>query len=439
MARILYFDCFSGAAGDMILGALIDAGLPFAALREALGRLALDGAEVTCERVSRGGIAATKFGVAGEPPPDDAAGHMHGAGDAHAHGRTDDHRHGHGHPHHHDATGAEHAHGAAVLPHAHRTVAEILRLIDGAALGPAARERAHAMVHRLAAAEAAIHQMPIEQVHLHEVGAIDSIVDIVGAAFAFDWFGADRVIVSALNVGGGMVRSAHGVIPVPAPATLRLLGDAPIYAGEVKKELLTPTGALVLTTYATAFGDIPRMRVTATGYGAGDRDLPGTPNVVRVLVGESDDSASSMQVVVLECEIDDMNPQIFGVLMDRLVAAGALDVFYVPVQMKKGRPGTLVTIVAPPARRAALAETMFRETTTIGIRYAEMARECLSREIVSVVTPLGPVRFKLARRDGAVLNASPEFDDVARIASEHGLPVKAVQAVAMKAYLGHQG
>jgi len=425
MARILYFDCFSGAAGDMILGALLDAGLPFDALRAALGSLAVD-AEVTCERVSRGGIAATKFRVAGEPPPD-AGGHRR-------------HHDGHGHRHHHDQSHADehhggHTHAPVAEPHVHRRVADIHALIARAALTADARTRAQAMVQRLAEAEAAIHQMSVDEVHLHEVGALDSIVDIVGAAFAFEWFGADRVVVSPMNVGGGMVRSTHGLIPVPAPATLRLLGDAPIYAGDGRTELVTPTGALVLTAYATGFGAMPAMRVAATGYGAGDRELPGTPNVLRVLVGETEDAEPATRVVVLECEIDDMNPQIFGVLIDRLLAAGALDVFYQSVQMKKGRPGTLVTIVAPPARRAALAELMFRETTTIGIRYTEMARECLAREVVTVETPLGAVRFKVARRGGVVLNVSPEFDDLTRIAGERGLPVKEVQAVAGKAYL----
>jgi hypothetical protein len=312
---------------------------------------------------------------------------------------------------------------------------EILALIEQSALPPGGRLRARALFERLAEAEAAIHQMPVERVHLHEVGALDSIIDIVGAVFAIGWFGADRIVVSPMNVGGGMVRSAHGHFPVPAPATVRLLGEAPIYSSGVQAELLTPTGALLLTGHASAFGPVPAMRVERVGYGAGHRELRDTPNVLRVLVGESTESAPTERVVVLACEIDDMNPQIFGLLMDRLYAAGALEVFYQPVQMKKNRPGTLATIIAPPARRADLAAMVFRETTTIGIRYQEMDRERLDREVVEVPTPLGPVRFKVASHAGAVVNASPEFEDCARIAAERGLPVKEVQARAVKAWL----
>jgi uncharacterized protein (TIGR00299 family) protein len=277
--------------------------------------------------------------------------------------------------------------------------------------------------------------MPVEHVHLHEVGELDSIIDIVGAVFALEWFGADRIVVSPINVGSGVVRSAHGVYPVPAPATLRLLGRAPVYGRDVNAELLTPTGALLLTDYASEYGAMPAMRVERMGYGAGDRDFEGTPNVLRLVVGESAASPSSMRVCVVECEIDDMNPQIFGVLMDHLYAVGALDVFYAPVQMKKNRPGTLVTIVAKPSDRDAVTEVMFRESTTIGLRYSEMDRECLERESVEVSTPIGLVRFKVASRNGRVLNAQPEFDDVSRLAADNGMPVKEAQAIVTKAWL----
>jgi pyridinium-3,5-bisthiocarboxylic acid mononucleotide nickel chelatase len=272
-------------------------------------------------------------------------------------------------------------------------------------------------------------------VHLHEVGALDSVVDVVGAVFALEWFGADQIVVSPINVGGGTVQTEHGLYPVPAPATLKLLGDAPVYSGSIAKEMLTPTGALLLSAYATSYGGMPPMRVTGVGYGAGDRDLDGTPNVLRVVVGESAPAPAGMRVAVVECEIDDMNPQIFGVLMDRLYAAGALDVFYAPVQMKKNRPGTLLTMVSRPQDRQALVDLVFRETTTIGVRYLEMARECLDRETVPVETPLGTVRFKVAGRDGRVLNAQPEFEDLVRLATEHGRPIKDLQAVAAKAWL----
>jgi hypothetical protein len=407
VSRVLYFDCFSGISGDMTLGALLDAGLPLDALKAALGTLALGpDVHVHADRVMRTGIAATKFTV-------------------HAH----DHRGSHAHEPH--ADGNAHAHDGG---HAHRSLPEIFGLIDKSALAPAARDRARAMFQRLAEAEASIHRMPVEQVHLHEVGALDSIIDIVGAVFALEWVGADRIVCSPLNVGGGMVQSAHGVFPVPAPATVALLGDAPIYAGAVQKELVTPTGALIASTYAAAFGPVPAMRVERVGYGAGERDDPSTPNVLRVLIGETTDARTTERVTVVECEIDDMNPQIFGVAMEKLYAAGALEVFYVAAQMKKNRPGTLLTVVCRPEQRAALADIIFSETTTIGLRHYDVDRECLQREHVTVETPIGAVRFKVASRNGRVLNAAPEFDDCARLAAAHRLSVKEVQAIAIRAY-----
>ena len=313
---------------------------------------------------------------------------------------------------------------------------EIFALIDGSGLSPEGRDRAKAMFQRLAEAEAAIHQMPVEQVHLHEVGALDSIIDIVGIVFAMEWAGADRIVCSPLNVGGGMVRSAHGVFPVPAPATVSLLGDAPIYSGAVQKELVTPTGALIVSSYASAFGPLPAMTVEHVGYGAGDHDFASTPNVLRVFVGRpaAAGQPGTGRVVVIECEIDDMNPQLFGVAMDRLYAAGALEVFYVAAQMKKNRPGTLLTVVAPPDHRERLSAIIFNETTTIGLRYSEVDRECLQREMVSVDTPVGPVRVKLAWRDGRLVNAVPEFEDCAALAATKNLSVKEVQALAVKAF-----
>jgi pyridinium-3,5-bisthiocarboxylic acid mononucleotide nickel chelatase len=359
----LYFDCFSGASGDMILGAFVDLGLPMAGLREALGSLAIEYGEVTTERVTRAGVSATKFRV------------IEHAADA--------------------STGGAH--------------------------------------ERLADAEASIHGTPIERVHLHEVGALDSIIDIVGAVYAFEWFGVSDIVVSPLNVGGGTVRCAHGVFPVPAPATARLLAGTPIY-GNGTTELVTPTGALLLTGYAREFGPLPPMRVDRIGYGAGDRDPKDAPNVLRVLRGERA-QAAGQHVVQIECEIDDMNPQLFGPLMDRLAEAGALDVFYAAVQMKKNRPGTLVTVISPPDKREAVTAVLFTHTTTIGVRFQEMRRDTLDRRIVTVETPLGPLRIKVASRDGRVLNAAAEFDDCARVAAERGMPIKDVQAIAMRAWL----
>jgi len=277
--------------------------------------------------------------------------------------------------------------------------------------------------------------MPVEQVHLHEVGALDSIIDIVGIVFALEWAGADRVVCSPLNVGGGMVQSAHGLFPVPAPATVKLLGDAPVYSGPIQKELVTPTGALIVTSYAGSFGPVPAMNIERVGYGAGERDDPASPNVLRVLIGRAaDQPRATERVTVIECEIDDMNPQIFGVVMDKLYAAGALEVFYVPVQMKKNRPGTLLTVIAAPERLAQMSDIVFRETTTIGLRHSDVARECLDREIVAVDTPVGAIRFKIARRDGRVLNAVPEFEDCAALAAEKNLSIKEVQALAVSSY-----
>ena len=404
--KVLYFDCFAGAAGDMILGALLDAGLPFEELRRALGSLAVDGWDVSVDRVLKTGVSATKFRV-----------HEH----AHQGSGIGEQGSGHHHTHVHD--------------HGHHSLTEIFSAIDRSSLSASGKARAIKMFKRLGEAEAAIHGMPIEKVHLHEVGAVDSIIDIVGAVFALEWFNADRIVVSPMNVGGGMVKSAHGVFPVPAPATLALLKDAPVYSSGIQQELLTPTGALILTEYASEFGPVPAMKIQKVGYGAGDRELKETPNVVRVLVGEAGDSSTSMTVTVLECEIDDMNPQIYGVLMDKLYQAGALEVFYVSVQMKKNRPGTLMTIVAKPEDREAMTEIVFRESTTIGIRHQELSRECLDREMVTVTTSLGPVRFKVARRDGRVLNAQPEFEDLAKLSEQRGIPIKDVQALAHKAWL----
>ena len=420
MSRVLYFDCFSGISGDMTLGALIDAGLPLADLTRALGSLTLGDVELRAEKVLRTGVSATKFSVH-EGPLNPEPGTRNPA-------------------------------SADSKPHAHRHLPKIFKMIDGSALSPEGRERAKAMFQRLGEAEAAIHQMPVEKVHLHEVGALDSIIDIVGVVFAMEWAGADRVVCSPLNVGGGMVHSAHGVFPVPAPATVTLLGKTPVYGGAVQKELVTPTGALIATTYASSFGPLPAMAVERVGYGAGDRDDPVTPNVLRVLIGEetaglkacttpgSDSEVvqafrpAGDRVSVIECEIDDMNPQIFGLVMDRLYAAGALEVFYIAVQMKKNRPGTLLTVVAPPGLRATMTDLIFRETTTIGLRHHDVDRECLEREIVPVETSIGTVRVKVASRGGRVLNATPEFEDCAALASAHNLPVKDVQALAMKAY-----
>jgi uncharacterized protein (TIGR00299 family) protein len=388
----LYLDCFSGASGDMMLGALLDLGLPLSALRDALGSLAIEYGEISADRVTRAGVSATKFRLSEKGAPADGGSHKH----------------------HH-------------LKH-------VIAAIRRSSLSAPAQERAVHLFERLAEAEASIHGTPIERVHLHEVGALDSIIDIVGAVFGMEWFGIGDVVSSPLNVGGGTVQCAHGVFPVPAPATARLLAGVPVY-GQGTSELVTPTGALLVTGYARSFGPMPTMRVEAIGYGAGDRNPQDRPNVLRIFKGQREAASAAQTVVQLECEIDDMNPQLFGPLMDHLTAAGALDVFYSAVQMKKNRPGTLVTVIAPPDRRESIAGVLFSHSTTIGVRYQELQRDTLDREIRTIETPLGAIRFKVATRSGRVLNAAPEFEDCARIADERGIPIKEVHAIALRAWL----
>ncbi|MCC7007306.1 MAG: nickel pincer cofactor biosynthesis protein LarC [Acidobacteria bacterium] len=464
MGRVMYLDCFSGAAGDMLLGAFLDAGLPLEALQRALGSLAVDH-ELRVTRVIRAGISATSVQVldphrpaASSAPPTDAGaaphahGH-HGEADHHAdrehhshhhdhdhhHHHDHDHQHDHGHHHHgHDHGGGRghshpHAHGAD----GHRTLHEIAHLIDHSSLSAAGKARAKALFHRLGEAEAAIHDMPLDEVHLHEVGALDSIIDIVGNVFAFEWFGIDDVVASPVNVGGGTVEIAHGRYPVPAPATARLITGAPVYSAGPQVELLTPTGALLVSGYAKSYGALPPMRIEHVGYGAGTRDFRDVPNVVRVVIGEraaATGAGSAESIVKIECEIDDMSPQLFAPAMERLSAQGALDVFLTPVQMKKNRPGTLVTVLGPEDRRQAIADVLFRETTTLGVRFERMERETLERHWEDVSVLGGVVRMKIGTRGGEVLNAAPEFDDCVRIAEATGRPVKHVQADAMQAW-----
>lgn len=392
MARALYFDCFAGAAGDMIVGALLDAGVAFEDLRAALATLPLGGYRLAAEPIVRAGIAATKFRVEIE------------------------------HAHHHP-----------------RSLGDIIRIIDGSGLSDTTKARTLRLFERLARVEAGIHRQPVETIHLHEVGAVDSIVDITGAVVALELLGVDRCLASPLNVGSGAVECAHGVLPVPAPATAELLRGVPMYSTGLEAELVTPTGALLVSEFAGEFGPLPEMRVERIGYGAGDRDLGRLPNLLRVLVGElTAAGATAETVTVIESEIDDMNPQLYAHLMERLYAAGAVEVFYAPIHMKKNRPGTLLTAVCPPGRREAVCEALFRESTTIGLRFYQAGRDKLERRIVCVRTSVGNVRLKIASRGSRVLNYAPEYEDCARLAAEHQLAVKEVQHLAIKAYLdGH--
>lgn len=404
MSRLVYFDCASGASGDMLLGALVDLGLPLDVLRQELAKLPLGGYRLEARPVDRAGLRATKVDV---------------VIDTHAHGRHDgqqDHRH-HGHHEHHE----------------HRGLPEILDLLGRSSLDAVVKDRAAALFRRLAEAEAAVHGASPEEVLFHEVGAVDSIVDIVGGVCGLAWLKADRFAASPLNVGSGAVTMAHGTFPVPPPATARLVRGALVY-GAGEGELLTPTGALLVTAYAATYGPLPALRLEGVGHGAGTRDTPGRPNVLRLIVGEDASEGASERVLVLETEIDDMPPQLYGPLIDRLLASGALDVFYTPVQMKKGRPGVLVTVLGEPSRRGALEEVLFTETTTLGVRGQEWDRTALERDRVVVETPHGPVAIKVGRRGGRVYNAQPEFEDCRRVAEARGVAVKEVWAAALAAY-----
>ncbi len=402
MSRVAYFDCASGASGDMVLGALVDLGLPLDRLRAELAKLPLEGYRLEARSVDRAGMRATKVEVVVE-----ADGH--------------DHDHGHEEGHGHD--------------HPHRPLSEILRMIDASTLDATVKERASALFRRLGEAEAAVHGIEVEDVAFHEVGAVDSIVDVVGAIIGLGWLDVDRFLASPLNVGSGTVKIAHGEYPVPPPATLRLVSGVPVY-GDGKGELLTPTGALLVTAHASGYGPLPPLRPEGVGHGAGERDTPGRPNVLRLIVGDEVALAEAPagRVLVLESELDDMSPQLFGPLLDRLLAAGALDAFYTPVQMKKGRPGVLLTVVAPPERRTTIEELLFAETTTLGVRWLEWDRTVLERETVSVETEFGPVAVKVARREGRVYNVAPEFDDCLARARAAGRPVKEVWGITLAAY-----
>ncbi len=393
MSRLVYFDAASGAAGDMILGAVVDLGLPLETLSGELGKLALTGYRLEESRVSRSGLAATKVDVRLDNGQPDTA---------------------------------------------HRHLRDILALIDGSTLAGGVKERSAALFRRLAEAEAAVHGTSPEKVHFHEVGAVDSIVDIVGGVIALDWLRAERFFSSPLNVGSGTVTMAHGTFSVPPPATARLVEGVPVY-GAGEGELLTPTGALLLTAHATGYGPLPSVRIEKTGHGAGSRETEGRPNVLRLIVGEESrgdeiEAASGERVLVLETEIDDAAPQLLGPLVEGLLGAGALDAYLTPVQMKKGRPGILVTVLAPPARREAIEELLFRETTTLGVRRQECDRTVLERETATVETAYGPIRVKIGRRGDTVYNAWPEFDDCQRAAKDKKVPVKHVLAEALAAW-----
>jgi len=405
--RVAYLDCASGASGDMFLGALVDLGLSLDDLRRELSKVPVRGYRLEAQRVHRSGLHATKVDVVIE--------------------------HEQAHLIHHTQP-----HGG----HEHRGIVEIVRLLEGSGLEPKVKDKAVALFRRLADVEAAVHGVSPESVHFHEVGAVDAIVDVVGTVIGLHWLRADRFVASPLNVGSGTVTMSHGTFPVPPPATASLVKGVPVF-GAGDGELLTPTGALLVTGFASSYGPLPRFRPEAVGHGAGSRDVAGRPNVLRVIVGEAfgEDAGTSAgeMVLVLETEVDDTPSQFLGPLLDHLLSAGALDAFYTPIHMKKGRPGILITVLSPAASADALEDVLFRETTTLGVRRQEWRRTVLERQIVAVKTRFGDVRVKVGRRHGRVCNVQPEFDDCARAAREHGVPAKEVWAAALAAAQGTPG
>jgi hypothetical protein len=418
--RIGYLECFSGISGDMLLGALVDAGVPFALLEEAAAALGV-GARLEMRKVSRGGLAATKVDVLTSDQPASEPDHTH-------EGPAEHKQHSHTHE--------EHKHPAHTHP-PHRPWSAILKIIRSAPLADAVKDRAFRAFQLLGEAEAAIHSISIEKVHFHEVGGVDTIVDIVCAAAGAEALGVDRWLSSPLNVGSGTVECQHGTLPVPAPATLALLGEAPVYSAGAPMERVTPTGAVLLRMLDVRYHPLPPMRVKASGYGAGGRETPGEPNLLRLLVGEQEDAPADQaeSVAVIETVIDDSSPQLLGYVSELLLAAGARDVYRGSVQMKKGRTGVLMTVLCRPDLVPALEDLLFRETTTIGLRWRLENKRSLAREFKKVQTAWGEVTIKIARwPNGAVANASPEYEECRQLATQHSVPLKQVMQEAMRAY-----
>ena len=385
--KIAYLDCFSGISGDMLLGALIACGADPQAIEASLRSLGVGELRLRHEAVRRGALVGTRVLV------------------------------------------------EAPIEKKHRHYAAIARILNEAPLPVTVRERAMAIFRRLGDVEAALHGCTLEQVHFHEVGALDSIADIVGNCIALELLAIDQVYCSPLNVGSGTVVCDHGTLPVPAPATVELLKGFPIYSSGIAAELVTPTGAAIVAMLAKGFGAMPAMQLETAGYGAGARDLAEQPNLLRVMIGaRSQASVGLERLVMLEANVDDMNPQLCGFFSERAFAAGALDVFFAPVQMKKNRPGVLLSVLCRAEQREALTDVFFEETTTLGVRSTDLERRVLPRESVEVATQYGPVRIKVARENGRVLNYSPEFEDCRRLALERNVPLKQVLAEAVRAF-----
>jgi uncharacterized protein (TIGR00299 family) protein len=384
--KIAYFDCFAGASGDMIVGALIDAGVDFDFLKKELKKLHLHGYKLRASKTAKSGLAAVKFDVE----------------------LTEDHGHDHDHGHH------------------HRNLEDIVKIIDASGLSKSVKDKSKAIFLRLAEAEAKVHGCPVDEIHFHEVGAVDAILDIVGAVIGLDALKVGEVRASKLHLGSGFVDCAHGRLPVPPPAVVELLKGAPAYSSDVKGELVTPTGAAILSTLAAGFGPFPDMRIEKTGYGAGFKKLS-IPNVLRLVVGESEPSADQDRIRMIETNIDDMNPQFYEYIMEKLFAEGARDVFLTPIIMKKSRPGLVLSVLATEDRIEALISILLRETTTLGVRISDFRkRMILGREIVPLKTAWGEVRVKIRSISESEKTVAPEYEDCKRIARERGLPIQTV-------------
>ena len=480
--RIAYLDCFLGISGDMFLGALVDAGVPKQLFEQTVAALNID-ARLEISRVKRNGISAIKadvysHGEKDQPREAYLEQHEEHSGPAHkpeelAHSHIHELEHASAHESepiallehnyalqgqrpsrtrttsalveaHRDAKPASHEHEHA-HSHSHehgRGLDEIRGIIRKAAISDGAKTLAVAVFEALGVAEAKIHDTTVEQVHFHEVGAVDAMVDIVCAAVGIDSLKLDEIVCSPLNVGGGTVKCAHGTLPVPAPATLELLKDAPVYSSGIQFELVTPTGAAIVKTLAKRFAPFPAMKMEKTGYGAGTRDFVGCANVMRLTIGESQPEFTAGiprdTITVLEANIDDLNPQVFGYVMDRLLEEGALDAFGLPVQMKKNRPGMLLTVLCRNQDVAKLTDLIFMETTTLGVRQREERRQALAREWVTIATRWGDVRVKVASMNGTVTNYAPEYEDCRRIATECHVPLKSVMQEVLQLYMNRQ-
>jgi uncharacterized protein (TIGR00299 family) protein len=384
--RALYFDCFAGVSGDMIIGALIDLGLDLQSLNSRLDSLGLHGYTLRAERVKRAGLAASKFNVDVSPGPQP-----------------------------------------------HRTLVSITDVITNSELSDQVKQRSVAVFERLAEAEARVHGVSRDEVHFHEVGALDSIIDIVGAMVGFELLGIDRFYSSAICTGFGHVETAHGRLPVPAPATAELLKGVPAYGGEIQSELATPTGVAILTSLCESFGPMPPLTIEQTGYGAGSRDPERSPNVLRLFVGTLEESPP-VDIVVLETNIDDMNPQAYEFVMERAFALGALDVYLTQAQMKKNRPGVLLTALCRRQDFDAISTMLLADTTSLGLRYYNAKRRVLERRVETVETEYGPVRVKVALDGARALHFQPEYEDCVRVAAARGVPLIEVQSAASAAY-----